>query len=146
MAVPSGYRFRIDFDDVFPEGFYVLSVERAQEFEQGKAPKPAFDKVSGLPVWLVQGTDPSAKGKNTGVVVKIAAELQPVPPEQLAGTPFRPAVFRGLRVSAYVRDGWIAYTYWADEMVSALPSNRSGGRGSGSGKPDGAAGSSAAAA
>ncbi|XVV05909.1 hypothetical protein ACQPW3_11145 [Actinosynnema sp. CA-248983] len=145
MAVPSGYRFPIGFDDLFPEGFYVLSVERAQEFEPGKAPKPAFDKVSGLPVWLVQGTDPSAKGKNTGAVVKIAAELQPVPPEVLPGTPFRPAMFRGLRVSAYVRDGWIAYTYWAEEMVSAQPSNRSGGRGS-SGKPDGSAGSSAAAA
>ena len=71
-----------------------------------------------LPVWTVQGTDPSAKGKNTGQVVKIAADYQPVPPETLAGTPFRPAMFHGLKVTPYVRDGWVSYTVWADEMVS----------------------------
>lgn len=30
MAIPGGYRFKIPFDDVFPQGCYVMSVERAK--------------------------------------------------------------------------------------------------------------------
>lgn len=128
MAIPGGHRFPITFDELFPEGFYVMSVDRAVDWAEGGKSKPAVDKVSGLPVWAVQGTDPSAKGKNTGQVVKIAAAHQPVPPETLPGTPFRPAVLRGLKVTPYVRDGWVNYTIWAEEMVSALPANRGGGK------------------
>ncbi|WP_367132392.1 hypothetical protein [Saccharothrix sp. HUAS TT1] len=119
----------------------MLKVERAQEFSEGKAPRPAVDKVSGLPVWTVQGTDPSARGKNTGAVVKIASEYQPVPPEVLPGTPFRPAVFVGLRVSPYVRDGWVNWTVWAEEMVS--PQEAAKGR---RGKSDTSAGAPSVAA
>ncbi|GAA3877236.1 hypothetical protein GCM10022243_47570 [Saccharothrix violaceirubra] len=124
MAIAGGHRFPITFDELFPEGFFVLSVERASEYVEGKSPRPAVDKVTGLPVWLAQGTDPSAKGRNTGQVVKIASEYQPVPPETLAGTPFRPAVFEGLKVTPYVRDGWIAYTVWADRMLSPNTATR----------------------
>ncbi|GGU26303.1 hypothetical protein [Lentzea flava] len=109
MGIPAGHRFPITFDELFPQGFFVLSVERATEYSEGKQPRPAVDKLTGLPVWT-----PSAKGKNTGQVVKIASEYQPVPP----GTPFRPAVFRGLKVAPYVRDGWVSYTVWADEMLA----------------------------
>ncbi len=102
----------------------MLSVDRATEYSEGKQPRPAVDKMTGLPVWTVQGTDPSAKGKNTGAVVKIASEYQPVPPDVLPGTPFRPAVFRGLKVTPYVRDGWVSYTVWAEEMLAPQASNR----------------------
>lgn len=125
MAIPAGHRFPISFDELFPQGFYVISVERANDWADGKT-KPAVCKLTGRPVWTVQGTDPSAKGKNTGQVVKIAAEYQPVPPETLAGTPFRPAMFHGLKVTPYVRDGWVSYTVWADEMVSPQAANRGG--------------------
>jgi hypothetical protein len=124
MAIPAGHRFPITFDELFPQGFYVISVERANDWADGKA-KPAVCKLTGRPVWTVQGTDPSAKGKNTGQVVKIASGYQPVPPETLAGTPFRPAMFLGLKVTPYVRDGWVSYTVWADEMVSPQASGRS---------------------
>ena len=124
MGIPAGHRFPITFDELFPQGFFVLSVDRATEYSEGKQPRPAVDKLTGLPVWTVQGTDPSAKGKNTGQVVKIASEYQPVPPETLAGTPFRPAVFRGLKVTPYVRDGWVSYTVWAEEMLAPQSSNR----------------------
>lgn len=77
--------------------------------------------------------------------MKMAADVQPVPPETLAGTPFRPAVLRGLKVTPYVRDGWVNYTVWAEEMVSPLPANRAGGKPAG--KPgDNPAGSQSAAA
>ncbi|SMD25063.1 hypothetical protein [Lentzea albidocapillata] len=126
MGIPAGHRFGITFDELYPQGFFVLSVDRATEYAEGKSPRPAVDKLTGLPVWTVQGTDPSAKGKNTGAVVKIASEYQPVPPETLAGTPFRPAVFRGLKVTPYVRDGWVSYTVWADEMLAPQAANRGG--------------------
>lgn len=126
MAIPAGHRFPITFDELFPQGFYVISVDRANDYVEGGKSKPAVCKLTGRPVWTVQGTDPSAKGKNTGQVVKIAADYQPVPPETLAGTPFRPAMFHGLKVTPYVRDGWVSYTVWADEMVSPQAANRGG--------------------
>jgi hypothetical protein len=120
MAIPGGYRFRVPFDDVFPQGCYVMSVERAKDYNNGK-PKDAVDPVSGKPVYAIQVTDPSAKGKNTGQVVKMAVDAQPVPPEAIPGTPFRPAVFTDMSAVPYVRDGWVSYTLWAKEMYSALP-------------------------
>jgi hypothetical protein len=62
MAIPGGYRFRVPFDDVFPQGCYVMSVERARDYNNGK-PKDAVDAVSGKPVYAIQVTDPSAKGQ-----------------------------------------------------------------------------------
>jgi hypothetical protein len=120
MAIPGGYRFRVPFDDVFPQGCYVMSVERAKDYNNGK-PKDAVDPASGKPVYAIQVTDPSAKGKNTGQVVKMAVDVQPIPPEAIPGTPFRPAIFHDVSVVPYVRDGWISYTLWAKEMCSALP-------------------------
>ena len=120
MAIPGGYRFAVPFDDVFPQGCYVMSVERASDYNNGK-PKPALDPISNKPVWAIQVTDPSAKGKNTGQVVKMAVDVQPVPPEAIAGTPFRPAIFEGMSAVPYVRDGWVSYTLWAKDMRSALP-------------------------
>ena len=95
MAIPAGHRFPITFDELFPQGFYVISVERANDYVEGKS-KPAVCKLTGRPVWTVEGT------------------------------PFRPATFTGLKVTPYVRDGWVNYTIWADEMHSALPANRGG--------------------
>ncbi|MFT7841356.1 hypothetical protein Q5530_34920 [Saccharothrix sp. BKS2] len=105
MAIAAGHRFPINFDELFPQGFFVLKVERAQEFSEGKSPRPAVDKLSG--------------------------------------TPFRPAVFVGLKVSPYVRDGWVNHTIWAEEMLSPqdVAKVRRGG-----GKVDGSAGAPSAAA
>jgi hypothetical protein len=124
MAIPGGYRFAVPFDDLFPQGCFVMSVERAKDFNNGK-PKDAVDSISGKPVWAVQVTDPSARGKNTGQVVKIAADVQP---EAIAGTPFRPAIFDGLTATPYVRDGWVSYTLWAKDMRAASVAGRSTGR------------------
>lgn len=125
MAIPGGYRFKIPFDDVFPQGCYVMSVERAKDYNNGK-PKDAVDPISALPVWAVQVTDPSAKGKNTGQVVKIAATYQPEPLPAIRDTPFRPAVFDEMTAVPYVRDGWVSYTLWAKGMRSALPVEQGG--------------------
>jgi hypothetical protein len=44
--------------------------------------------------------DPTAR--TSEVKVKIAADVQPVPPSALPGTPFRPVEFDGLTVTPYV--------------------------------------------
>lgn len=45
-----------------------------------------------------------AGGPSKSVKVSIAAKHQPVPPEALAGLPFRPVEFDGLTVTPYVQD------------------------------------------
>jgi hypothetical protein len=72
--------------------------------------------MSGKLVWNVQVTDPSAKGKNTGVVVKISADVQPVPPETAPGLPFRPVVFEGLTATAYEQNGRVQFSLRAADM------------------------------
>jgi len=53
----------------------------------------------------------------------MAADVQPVPPPAIPGTPFRPAVFAEMSAVPYVRDGWVSYTLWAKEMHSVLPAS-----------------------
>lgn len=116
MAIPGGYRFAVPFDDVFPEGAFVLGVEQAFDWDKNGNKMPAKDSVTGKLVWNVQVTDPSTKGKNTGTVVKIAADVQPVPPETVPGLPFRPVVFEGLTATAYDNNGRVQFSLRATDM------------------------------
>lgn len=144
MAIPGGYRFPVPFDDVFPEGAFVLGVEQTFDYDKNGNKTPAKDTVSGKLVWSVQVTDPSAKGKNTGVVVKIAADVQPVPPETVAGLPFRPVVFDGLTATAYEQNGRVQFSLRAKDMRSALPAST--GKSTGTKSTDSDAPSKSAAA
>jgi hypothetical protein len=142
MAIPGGYRFSVPFDDVFPDGAYVLGVEQTFDWDRNGNKTPAKDAVTGRYVWSVQVTDPSAKGKNTGVVVKIAADVQPVPPETVPGLPFRPVVFEGLTATAYEQNGRVQFSLRAKEMHaprSGSASNRGGKSAGGSGQAEQAA-------
>ena len=60
---------------------------------------------SGLSLWQVEvlDFDPQAREKTFGV--KIAAAVQPVPPEAIAGAPVRPVVLEGLTVTPYIKEG-----------------------------------------
>jgi hypothetical protein len=102
MAIPGGYRFPVPFDDVFAAGAYVLGVEQAYDYDNNGGKSPS--------------KDPSAKGKNTGVVVKISADVQPVPPETAPGLPFRPVVFEGLTATAYEQNGRVQFSLRAADM------------------------------
>lgn len=117
MAIPGGYRFKIPFDDVFPQGCYVIGVKRAKNVSCNGESKDAVDPISGLPVWAVQVTDTSARVKNTGQVVKIAAPHAPDPLPAIPNTPFRPAIFDDMSAVPYVRDGWVAYTFGRSACV-----------------------------
>ena len=56
-------------------------------------------------MWSVEvlGFDPQAREKTHRV--KIAAAVQPVPPEAIPGAPVRPVVLEGLTITPYIKDG-----------------------------------------
>lgn len=107
MAIKS--RFPVSMGDVFPHGAYVVSeVEPVRDFDKSSAGRSvqAADKESGLPLWAVSvlDADPDARRGDKTVTVKIAASHQPIPPEAMAGMPFRPVEFDGLTVTPYVNE------------------------------------------
>lgn len=115
----------VQFGQVFPHGAFVVGeVEPINDFEKSTREKPVQDrdKVTGLPLWQVpvMDGDDSVRAKQKTVTVKIAAEVQPVPPEQLQGLPFRPVEFDGLTVTPWLDDNGsrprIAYSYRASGM------------------------------
>jgi hypothetical protein len=97
----------VRFADVFPAGAYVLAVEPINDSEKvtAKAADPQQrDKESGERLWAVRvlDADSEARKGQAEVVVKIAAPQQPVPPDVMPGTPFRPAEFGGLLLMPYL--------------------------------------------
>ena len=120
-------RFKIAHDDVFPFGAYLMG-EVSQVWDFDKSSKDAkvqqLDKDNGLPLWSVDvvDADPEAGKKAKTVTVKIAAKVQPVPPEALPGLPFRPVVFEGLSALPYIEESGnfsrIVWSFKADGMTA----------------------------
>jgi hypothetical protein len=106
MAVPYGKRFPIEFDEVFPEGAYVVGeVTAVTEYQsqedkaRNRPVRPRIDEATGLPIFKVTITDPSAeKDRDKSVTVESVSRVQPVPPPAVSGLPFRPVVLEGLTV------------------------------------------------
>ena len=118
-------RLKITMLDVFPHGAYLVSeVEAVRDFDKSSPGRPvqSTDKESGLPVWSVSvlDADPEARRGDKTVTVKIAAPHQPIPPEAMAGVPFRPVEFDGLTVTPYVNESGgrprVAYSLRATGM------------------------------
>jgi hypothetical protein len=120
-------RFKISHDEVFPFGAYLVA-EVGPVFDFEKSSKDAkvqqIDKDNGLPLWSVEvlDADPEAGKKSKTVTVKIAARVQPVPPEALPGLPFRPVVFQGLSALPYIDDAGkfsrIVWSFKAEAMTA----------------------------
>jgi hypothetical protein len=133
-------RFKGSMEDLFSHGLFVTSeVEKVRDFD--KSTKDTFvqatDKESGLHLWefTVQDPDPVATKSTRQLTVKIAAEHQPVPPEAIPGTPFRPVVLEGIEVRPYIKDGprpSIAYSVRASGMRSPVQSTGRSGKSAGS--------------
>ena len=116
-------RFKVSHGDVFPHRAYVISeVEPVRDWDKSTPQKAvqAVDKESGLLVWAVSvlDADPDARKDVKTVTVKISAPVQPVPPEAMAGVPFRPVEFDGLTVTPYLDDkrNRVAYSIRATGM------------------------------
>ena len=127
MAVPYGKRFPIEFDELFPQGAFVVgevtAVTEYQSQEDKVRNRPVrarIDEVSGLQLFKVTIADPSAeKDRDKSITVEIAARVQPVPPAA-GGLPFRPVVLEGLTVQPRAETSgqakWITWVVRANGM------------------------------
>ena len=111
MAIQGG--LPVPHHVVFPNGAFVVGeVTPLEDFEKAKEARASGrsadvqmrDKNTDLRLWQVRviDADQMARKGQSEVVVKIAAEVQPVPPEALPGLPFRPVEFANLVAVAYI--------------------------------------------
>jgi hypothetical protein len=131
-------RFRVSMGDVFPHGAYVVGeVEKIKDFDKSTPDRfvQALDKESGVALWAVpvMDADPAIrKASQKTVTVKIAATVQPVPPETAGDLPFRPVEFDGLIVVPYVIEGQgrprVGYSIRAESMRAPQRGKTSGGQ------------------
>ncbi|THG30563.1 plasmid replication, integration and excision activator [Glaciibacter flavus] len=123
----------VNFDAFFPSGAFVVGlVEPVVKWsDDGQRQGQDLDKNSGHPLWQVRviDADPEAKKGQGEVTVKIASISEPTLPPEMNGLPFRPAVFDGLTVTPYVKEGQgrprVAFSLRAHEMKPA-PKQRGG--------------------
>ncbi len=146
MAVERGRRFEIPFDELYPEGLYLVGeIQPVTEYQsqedkaRNRPVRPRTDEVTGLPLFRGTFADPSAeKDRDKSVQIEFAAKVQPVPPPAVPGIPFRPVVLEGLtvqpRAEASGQAKWITWTVRATGMraVDAAPGAKSSRSGAGS--------------
>lgn len=99
---------KVDCGEVFSHGLGVVSeVKPLADFNASTKDNPvqARDKDTGLPVWQVEVLDFDPQARTKTFKVKVVAEVQPVPPDTVAGLPIRPVVLEGLTVTPYIVDG-----------------------------------------
>lgn len=108
-------------DVAFACGVCAITVGPVYDFDRSTkdVKVQAVDKNSLLPVWGVEviDMDENTRSKDRAFTVKIAAEVQPMPPPKMPGMPLRPVEFEGLAVRPYVNaNGRIAWSYSAKGM------------------------------
>lgn len=129
MGAPRNVRLPVDFDQWFPQGLYlvgeitvVTEYQSAEDKARNRPVRPRIDEVSGLPLFRGTFADPSAeKDREKSVTVEFACAYQPVPPEEVAGMPFRPVVLEGMtvqpRAEASGQAKWITWVIRATGMT-----------------------------
>jgi hypothetical protein len=97
--------FPVEFGTVFPSGAYAASpVEKVRDFDRSSGDRiiQQEDKATGLPLWVIEVINPDPETRQRTVKVKIAAQYQPVLPDNTAGPPFIPVEFEGMQAIPYV--------------------------------------------
>jgi hypothetical protein len=130
MGAPRNMRLSVDFDEWFPQGLYlvgeitpVTEYQSPEDKARNRPMRPRIDEVSGLPLFRGTFADPSAeKDREKSVTVEFACAHQPVPPEAVAGVPFRPVVLEGMtvqpRAEASGQAKWITWVIRATGMTT----------------------------
>ncbi len=120
-------------DDAWPLGCFIVGeVEPMKDFKRStrETAVQAVDPETELPIWRVEVVDADPQARDKTVRVKLLSTVRPVPPEAAPGVPFRPVVFEGLRVKAWVNSdrckvedgkahrcgGQVAWSYTATGM------------------------------
>ena len=116
--------FKVECGELFPHGLGIVSeVEPLADFDKSSRDNrvQARDKDSGLPLWQVEVLDFDQQAREKTFKVKIAAAVQPVPPEAIPGAPVRPVLVEGLMVTPYIKEGprpKIAYSLRATGLAA----------------------------
>jgi hypothetical protein len=98
----------VEFGMVFPAGAYAAGgIEMVRDFDRSSGDRVVqqADKHTGLPLWVVEVIDADESARQRTVKVKLAAQVQPVLPPPVAGSPFTAVEFDGLAVTPYVDTG-----------------------------------------
>jgi hypothetical protein len=106
--MPISGALKVDCGEVFPHGLGIVSeVKSLDDFTASTRENrvQARDKESGLPLWSVEVLDFDPQAREKTHRVKMAAAVQPVPPEAIPGAPVRPVVLEGLTITPYIKDG-----------------------------------------
>jgi PQQ enzyme repeat len=122
MAIKSA--IPMSHGDVFAHGCYVVGeVQAMRDFDRSTRDQAvqAVDRDTGELVWTVDVVDADPEARERTVRVKVLAPVQPVPPEAMAGAPFRPVEFDGLTATPYVATtasgrGRLAWSFRATGM------------------------------
>ena len=124
--------FSVDCKTLFPQGCGVVSaVTPLNDYDRSTQENQvqAHDKESGVLMWSVDVIDFDPDARERTFKVKIASEVQPVPPELVAGTPVRPVYLEGLQMTPYIKEGGfrpkIAYSLKCTGLSAPKP-NQSG--------------------
>ena len=100
--------FKVACAELFPHGVGIVgAVAPMADFDASTKENrvQARDKESGLPVWVVDVMDFDPDARERTLRVKVAAAVQPVPPEAIPGAPVRPVLLEGLMVTPYIKEG-----------------------------------------
>jgi hypothetical protein len=128
MGAPRNLRLPVDFDQWYPQGLYlvgeitpVTEYQPQEDRARNRPVRPRTDEVSGLPLFRGTFADPGAdKDREKSITVEFACAHQPVPPESVAGLPFRPVVLEGMTVQPRAETSgqakWITWTIRATSM------------------------------
>ena len=90
--------FPVEFGAVFPSGVYAAGgFEKVRDFDRSSGDRviQQADKITGLPLWVVEVIDADPEARQRTVKVKVAAQYQPVLPDAPAGSPFVAGRVRG---------------------------------------------------
>ena len=116
--------FPVECGALFPHGLGVVgAVTALDDFDASTKERKvqARDKETGLPIWQVDVMDFDPEARERTFKVKVAAAVQPVPPEAVAGLPVRPVVLEGLTVTPWIKEGQrakIAYSVRATGLAA----------------------------
>jgi hypothetical protein len=129
MGAPKNIRLKVDFDEWFPQGLFLVGeIQAVMEYQsqedraRNRPVRPRIDEATGLPLYRGTFADPAAeKDREKSLTVEFACAHQPVPPEPIAGLPFRPVVLEGMTVAPRAEVSgqakWIIWTIRATGMT-----------------------------
>lgn len=129
-------RFAVDFNEWYPQGWYlvdeitaVTEYQSAEDKARNRPARPRVDEVSGLPLFRGTFADPSVKkDREKSVMVEFACAHQPVQPPAVPGVPFLPVVLEGMTVTPHAEVSgqakWITWMIRAVGMTALIATTR----------------------